>query len=278
MKTLNSIGLADTEADVLMMSKDKKRVIDTFRDACILYGLPAVWQDTQVEAYLVHLESLFLAADTLNRHWKFVRETSEKVNRPVTVHEVTLFDFVKAKCRPVKDVKLPVSKELLIELCAAADIVFRGYDALLAKVVFLTAWGGFLRSSEYCARPRNGKTHALLAEGVTIMKTGIGLCFWSDKKDSEGHAVKHRVIHWSFLPAFAQELFEEFDKVRPPSKYYFAQNDGQPLTYHRFTNMLDACLLFTRWRGLRIVMHSFRLGTFNQFIHTIYACRMTNSG
>ena len=89
---------------------------------------------------------------------------------------------------------------------------------------------------------------------------GIGISFWSDKTSKNDPTVKHRTVRWPFLPKVARDVLERYDRARlTKAQYYFVQYDGRPLFDNHFLEMLEVCLLHTRWRHVHIVSHSFRL-------------------
>ena len=84
-------------------------------------------------------------------------------------------DWVTARCKPVQDNKVPVSRRLLKELIHAADQVLERYDATLAKAMFITAWGGFMRISEYTKVRSGSRDHNLATSSINITNDGLGI-------------------------------------------------------------------------------------------------------
>ena len=106
--------------------------------------LPYEWETPQKEAVICYLDNLNLTYLSQKRHWMVLEELCDRLNQPMSVHLITLFDWLQARCNVIKDNKLPIPKQLLIDLCQAADVMFEDHDALLIKCMFLAAWGGFM--------------------------------------------------------------------------------------------------------------------------------------
>ena len=258
---VTDIGVPDPEVYMIRMSYNKKLVIAHFRDACNMAGLQYEWEVPQQEALVCYLDNLNLSFASIKRHEKIFQEISDKLGTPVTAHMIALFDWLKARSTVTKDNKLPITKQLLIELCAAADKTFVKHEALLIKAIYLAAWGGFMRLCEYTAAKKNRKNHNLHWDAININERGFGISFWTDKASREDPATKHRQVNWTFLPDFAPEVFEQYNKIRPKgADYYFVHENGRPVTRSEFDNFLDACTLQTRWAKLAVRGHGFRIG------------------
>ena len=258
---VTQIGVLDPEVYMIRMSYNKKLVIAHFRDACNMAGLQYEWEVPQQEALVCYLDNLNLSFASIKRHEKIFQEISDKLGRPVTAHMIALFDWLKARSTVTKDNKLPVTKQLLIELCAAADKTFVEHEALLIKAIYLAAWGGFMRLCEYTAAKKNRNNHNLHWDAININERGLGISFWTDKASREDPATKHRQVNWTFLPDFAPEVFKQYNKIRPKgADYYFVHENGKPVTRSEFDNFLDACTLQTRWAKLAVRGHGFRIG------------------
>ena len=96
---------------------------------------------------------------------------------------------------------------------------------------------------------------------MNITPDGVGLTFYTDKISVVNEQPKYRMISWSFLPAGAQQMLEEYDAQRPrEADYFFVREDGTPLAREDFVNLFELCLLHTRWRFLHVVPHALRVG------------------
>ena len=237
-----------------------QKTIDHFANACNRVQLPYDWAPPQLEAFFLHLDDLYMTKATLKMHWQVIQEISTKLQVPLTQQQITLFDFVLANCKSKLDNKLPVNRELLIELMAACDLLLLHYDAVLMKSILLCAFGGFMRCCEYTEPRRNRKNHNVHADAVTVTNLGLGISFWSDKTNQDDPTCKHRFVFWEFLPAGAKEILEEYVKIKPFANHFFVREDGTQVTRTHFENFFHACSLHTRWRHLVLMPHCLRIG------------------
>ena len=266
MTVLKNLGVPQPEIFYANLAKSYKIAIQHIYRAVISTGTPWIWNEHFYNVLCEHLDVLYMAASSLTIQFKGIKLLAEALGKPLTPHQIAQFDIVIARGRRAADDKMPVSKPLLIELCKAADTIFDKYDATLSKAMFLAAWGGFMRVSEYTnefdkkGRLRK-KDHNLDFYSIDIEDDGFGVTFESDKTSTVFTAPRHRVIDWSFFPDGAQKVFEDYLKIRLSGvPKFFVKMDGCPLTRNEFCDRLEACLLLTRWRGARIVPHSFRVG------------------
>ena len=118
--------------------------------ACIEFNLPFAMGDDQISAFLDKLDEAFYAASTLEGQWGTLKRVCHAIKFTVVHKHEVHYKAVKADCREVKDNKLPVSRELLIQLCEAALVIFTGYTACLARAIFISAWAFSMRICEYC--------------------------------------------------------------------------------------------------------------------------------
>ena len=112
---LNELGIENVIPFVSDWNMGKFRAIENFTVACIEFSLPFELDSPQI---------------SIDRHF---------------MH----YKAVKADCGEVTDCRIPVSRELLIEMCNAAMEIFTGYTACLARALFICAWAFSMRISEY---------------------------------------------------------------------------------------------------------------------------------
>ena len=118
-----------------------------------------------------------------------------------------------------------------------------------------------MRVSEYTSARKDRNDHNIVHDAFHILDEGFGVSFWSDKTSHLDPTPKHRTIPWGFLPDFARSLMEEYRDARPrEARYYFVHEDGQPLDYTEFVDLLQTCLLHTSYRMLHVGPHGLRIG------------------
>ena len=153
------------------------------------------------------------------------------------------FEATLTNCKAVADNKLTISEQLLRDLCSLADLILGEYDATLAKVMFLAAWGGFMQISEYTRVRTDQCDHNVLTSSVDVTGEGLGITFITDKTSTATSPPRHCMVYWDSLPEFAQGVFTAYEAIKPVNTlYYFVQMDGQPVMRNNFNNMLDACV------------------------------------
>ena len=246
----------------------KLRILDLFRDACIVNKLDFVWSQKSILAFLLYIDSMHYTYSTIHGHWKVITMLAKETKQLIPKEAITMYDYIVANCKVIKDNKLPVTKPLLESLCWAADIALAGYDCVLAKCLFQATWGGFLCCCEY-TQPRRGRpNHNLHHDSISITPSGLGISFWSDKVSRNDPTVKHHMVYWPFLLEGTKHLFTKYDRMCPKeAHYYFVREDGQQVTHEAFLDFLDVCLMQTRFHSLVILPHRFRVGTASWACH-----------
>ena len=126
--------------------------------------------------------------------------------------------------------------------------------------MFITAWGRFMRISEYTKVRSGVRDHNIAALSLNITDEGLGISFMSDKTSQASTYPQHRLVRWSFLPTRARLIMEDYKEIRPQVFHFFMKMDGQQVTRNDFINILDLCLLHMTYRFLSVVPHSFHTG------------------
>ena len=112
------------------------------------------------------------------------RALVKKSKRKSTLNK-WLFDQVKAEAKELKNDKLPVSRNLLNQLCNTADTFLTDYNQTSAKAMFLCAGGFDMQISEFNETPASIKqkkrSHNTRENCVHILAVGISVAFESDK-------------------------------------------------------------------------------------------------
>ena len=249
------------------LNQQNKRSLRYIVQAVQTTNVPIRWDDTFFNTLCEHFDILYLASASLSSHFSLVKKLAMAAGHFITPTQEDQMDRIIARGKRALDDKMPISKPLLEELCSAADKLFERYDALLAKSMFLAAWGAFMRVSEYTTerntsrKKKKKRDHNVAFESVDIEDDGFGITFESDKTSNLFTTPRHRVIQWDFFPTGARQIFDQYVDVRPKGvSKFFVKMDGQPLTRNEFCDFLDSCLLLTRWRSAHCVPHSFRVG------------------
>ena len=142
-----------------------------------------------------------------------------------------------------------------MELIAGADKVLMGYNRLLAKAVFTTAWVFSMHISEISMTKI---TSLKWADSIRTSDVGLSMIFESDKTSQR---MKNRTVRWKKLPNFTHRLEEEYMALCLKGVHnFFCKEDSQPLDRNDVLNLLDVCVLQTGWKKFTLTLHSFRQG------------------
>ena len=108
------------------------------------------------------------------------------------------FKAVRDNGKTAKDDHLPVSRELLIQLCAGANKVFMGFNKKLGKAIFISTWGFCMRLSKFA--DQKSYCHGLMLNYnlkslcICIANSRFSAALESDKTSTKGGTIKHRTV------------------------------------------------------------------------------------
>ena len=146
---LNEIGILNIIAFVSDWNASRFRAIENFTAACIEFNLPFKLDSPQISAFIDRLDQCYYTPSTLDSQWGILKCVAQELQFDIEHENYIHFKAVKANCREVSDCRIPVSTELLVEMCNAAMDIFTGYTACLARALFICAWAFSMRISEY---------------------------------------------------------------------------------------------------------------------------------
>ena len=256
------MGVNEPELEVHDWTPGRFGTVLQFTAACDLAELPLEWNPEQIIAFLDMIDAKHYAMTTIDAFWGNLKRIGKALNKNVTKGQWMYFEAVWDNGKSTKDDRLPVSRELLIQLCARADKMLKGFNKKWAKAIFMSTFGFCMRLSEFadqksycCGLMLN---YNLKSSCIRIADSDFSAAFESDKTSMKGNPVKHCTILWEDLPPGAKAIIENYDNSHPDSTWFFCKNDKWTLTRNEALNLLDLCLLQTNWRHLKITPHSFR--------------------
>ena len=144
-----------------------------FKEACTAFKLPLVLGQEQISAFLEHLQDKNYVLATLQKNWATIKILADELKVEIT-HEMKIhYNYVMDHCKQITEGRLPVTTLLLTQLITAADQVLSGYNALLAKSMFICAFAFSMRVGEYTCNPgkKRGtfyREHNILANSIKI--------------------------------------------------------------------------------------------------------------
>ena len=183
------------------ISKKKLAAYFNLSIGCAKFQLDVSWSTQSIKAFLIYTNSLFYTTGYLDLQWDALLKLGKVLSSPISDDLQADFKLVHANCKEVSDNKVPVSKELMSKLCAAAPLLFNTYNTTLARALFVSAWSCYMHISEYSiTKGEHGNKHNLLDDAFLFSDGGLSVSFHSDKASRNYPTVKHRYMPWSILP------------------------------------------------------------------------------
>ena len=247
------------------LSNTRTAALKLFSQACKKKGLPLELRDEQLKAYLDIIYAKHYTVNTINARWKPITDIMEHNNMQVSDRIQTLYEKNCGAAKERRDTKLPVAASLLKEQIEAVDKLWeKGYENSLAKAALATAWVAQLRVSEYTSTIANDEEagvsdHNLRSNHILLSDKGMTFILLTDKT---GVMRKERFVAWEKC-GFDQykDIMMEYDAVRmKKSPVFFCHADGSNLTPNHVRDWIDLTTMHTRWAGLKITSHCYRIG------------------
>ena len=161
-------------------------------------GLPVYYGEVQINAFLNYIHEKNYTTTTISSHFATIKLVGHLLGRKPSPKNMIKYKFVRKHGKQMKDNKVPVGRLCLLQLCAAADLVFTGYTAILAKTMFLYTYCFSMRISEFSqTRAKTDllhPSHNITGNAVFTSKIGISVCFDSDKTSKFDSAIRHRTV------------------------------------------------------------------------------------
>ena len=181
------------------------------------------------------------------------------------------------RLRPGNDARLPISLPLLQILISALPIVCSSqFEAVLFKAVFLSAYFGFMRVSEFAVLSKSPPFDAVLSfQDVTFSQSinssqsgSVVIQLRKSKNNQRGLPQSIRLVQSQGNPLCPVSALLLFSSVRPRiAGPFFCHFDGSPLTQYQFHAVLRKVLVHLGLEGTRITSHSFRIGAASSASH-----------
>ena len=198
VQTLQDMGVGEPKLEVHDWTPGSFRTVLQFAVACDLTKLPLEWNHKEITTFLDMIDAKHYAVTTIDTFWGNLKRIGRAMNKNVTKGQHMYFEVVHDNGKTAKDNRLPVSHELLTQLCTGVDRVLTGFNRKLAKAIFMSAWGFCMRLSEFA----NLKyyCHGLMlnynlkSSCIQIVESSFSAAFESDKTSTKGEPVKHHTI------------------------------------------------------------------------------------
>ena len=147
VQTLHEMGVQDPELEVHDWTSGHFRTVLQFAAACDFANLPLQWNNDQVIAFLDMIDAKHYAVTIIDAFWGNLKRIAKALGKSVTKGQRMYFEAVRDNGKSAKDDRLPVSRELLIQLCAGADQVLKGVQPKTGQG-YLHVRMGFLHEVE----------------------------------------------------------------------------------------------------------------------------------
>ena len=175
-------------------------------EACHRENLPLNFGEAQINAFLNYIYEKHYAVTTISSHFHTIQLIGKELNMKPSPHNLIKYKFVHDHGKKMKDKKLPVSRQLLLQLCGGADNMLVGYTAILAKTMFLCTWLFSMHISKFlCTK---AKMEVFKQSHNVTSTVGLSACFDSDKISKFDPSVQHRTVRWHKLPDFTKEVVD----------------------------------------------------------------------
>ena len=211
-ETLLALSFDYPDGLIANYSTKKLQGLVNYNLACYYANLKLRWGSKQIRAFLEMLDKLNYAAVTLKSQWLFIKKLADLQDYTITELMNDHFDHVLAECHPISDDKMPVSRSLLVQLLIVSEKTFQEYNATLFQVLLITVWGACMRISKYSYTRAHLPDHNVRCGTILPGKKGLLVEFYSDKVTKLNVAMKHRFVHWSFLPPGTKEIINYYIK------------------------------------------------------------------
>ena len=223
--------------------------------ACQTHELSVSFGENQIFAFLAFIHAQYYGGSSIDSHWYTVKQLPKEHGLYVSPKAVNFYKVIRKNCGEIQDNKVPVSLTLLEQLCNAASLLLRSYNAKLARAMFVLAFAFSMRVCEYCDCARDGNLlHNVYSHAVSFTPQGLSLHLFLDKVSSFSPTPKHRMKDWVALPPYTRAVLQAYIAVHPrKGPNFFCHPDSSPIKRDYFVNFL------TDWKFLRITPHSFRL-------------------
>ena len=155
------------------------------------------------------------------------------------------------------DIRLPVSINMLIRMCAALRHVLDSpYMVLLYQTMFTVAFYGLFRPGELTLTE-----HAIQIENVSLQPCFAAIYLKSSKCHNQVMPPQLVRIGAQPVPVCPVFYLRTYIAVRPPVKgALFISSVGKPVTYAEFSSTLAKACKFLDLPAGQIKPHSFRIG------------------
>lgn len=244
-----------------------KRALDSFQIFRDEYGLQNSWPPTvaQLINFIAYLSSKNCAYATANVYLSGISFYLKIQGLPDYTQSFIIRKLLCGlrRSRPVKDVRAPITLQILFQLpLALSHVASSTYEALLFSAAFVIAFFGFFRVGEITTVSQHANSSKVVQlSDVTFESNECYVRIKCSKTDQFAHSVT-LVFTESTIPAMCPvRLLRQYIAQRPKQDGpLFCHFSGLPVTKYQFRQMIFKCLNFLGMNRANIKCHSFRIG------------------
>ena len=246
-----------------------KRNISRFKEFRSQFGLDEIWPYPiqHIAAYIAHLSLSGLAASTINVHTASISYI-HKVNGWQDPTDNFLIQKLKEGCKRQNragDLRYPITLPILKRLMEVLNTVCRdAFESFLFKAVFLVAFFGFLRVSEFAKTANINVTRVLDINDITFLgesQSVANLQIRYSKTDQQGLGSVIQLCEGNDKLLCPVTALKQYLSVRPFIQGpLFLHFDSKVLLSHQVTAVLKKSVTVIGLDPALFSSHSFRIG------------------
>ena len=224
----------------------------------------------------IALSDLMLFIAHLHRQGAAPSSISSTLSALSFVHKIKMLDdptkaYVISKLiagakvlTPSSDVRLPITRNILIRIIGALDMVTStDYSRLLYTAMLTLAFAAFLRIGEIAPKNHFSSRNCLAFRDVVMSEDGVLLSFRHFKSSGSMGSQAVRIQRQPVCCAVA--ALRRYCAVRPAGEgLLFVEPSGQPVVRDKFDRMLKSALAFCGLDSAKFKGHSLRIGAASQ--------------
>lgn len=241
------------------------KAINVFHDFRLQYCLPPLWPPPvdHIVNFLAFLASKDLAYSTAKVYLSALSHNLQMLglDNPLKTFIVQKMLAGLRKTKPVKDIRSPITYQLLLKILQVLPTVTKSrYEHLLFGSAFSVAFFGLLRISELTSASNNNNKNVIHLSDLQLTKDTIILNLRFSKTDQCGNGFIIN-INKSSESLVCFEILETFLQCRSKDDGpLFCHLSGSPLSSYQFSSILHKTLTFLGIETKTFKTHSFRIG------------------
>lgn len=166
------------------------------------------------------------------------------------------------RLRSIRDVRLPITKELLVKICSALQSVcYSAYESILFKAAFCLAYFGLFRVGELVHTDQRQAGYAVQLADINVNSNALSVRIRRSKNNQSGKPIFLQLSSFKDDSVCPVDAINQFLQMRSSSSgNLFIHANGLPLTRYQFGAVLSKALTRSGIFSQNYKSHSFRIG------------------